>query len=104
MPHVTTAAFCRYLVTNIAKRLVQRGCYNVGVLWKGFKMFLAFAMDAASIGPTCEVLLLLPAAKLKDLLEDERHVEVKTRGRLQDYVGRLDRLIDGAILDVLQAA
>jgi hypothetical protein len=67
-------------------------------------MFLAFAMDATSIGPTCELLLLLPAPKLKDLLEDERHIEVKTRGRLQDYVGRLDRLIDGAVLDVLQGS
>lgn len=100
---LTTFESCRYLVTTIATRLVQRGCYNVGVLWKGFKMFLAFAMDAVSIGPTCELLLLLPAAKLKDLLTDERHVELKTKGRLQDYVGRLDRLIDGAILEVLQA-
>lgn len=66
-------------------------------------MFLAFAMDATSVGPTCELLLLLPAAKLKDLLQDQRHIDVKTRGRLQDYVDRLDRLIDGAILGVLQA-
>jgi hypothetical protein len=99
---VTASPVRRYLVTTVATRLVQRGCYNIQVLWTGFKIFLAFAMEAASIGPTCELLLLLPAVKLKDLLEHERHIEVKTRARLQDYVSRLDRLIDGAILDVLQ--
>ena len=95
---------CRYLVKTIATRLVQRHCYDVQVLWTGFKMFLAFAMDATSVGPTCELLLLLPAPKLKDLLQDQRHVDVKTRGRLVDYVGRLDRVIDGGILEVLQAS
>lgn len=95
---------CRYLVNTIASRLVARHCYNVGVLWKGFMMFASFAMEAASIGPTCELLLLLPAAKLKELLEADRHKEVKTKGKLQDYVDRLqDRIIDGAILNVLAA-
>jgi signal transduction protein with GAF and PtsI domain len=65
-------------------------------------MFSSFAMETASIGPTCELLLQLPAEKLEELLDSPRHREHQAKQRLQDYVSRLqDRIIDGSILSVL---
>jgi hypothetical protein len=95
----------RYLVSTIADTLLTRKIYDDKVLWTGFVVFSSFAMDSASSGSACELLLQLPANKLDELLRDKRLRQNRARERLQDYASRLrDRVINQQILDVIQAA
>lgn len=98
---------CRYLINTTAPALVARRIHDNpdSVLWPGFVMFIAKAMEDAHVRPACEVLLEMPADKLQLLLQNPKVKINRVREKMLDYVGRLtDRVIDGRILRVLEAA
>lgn len=103
----TWGAACRYLINTTAPSLVARRIHDntESVLWPGFVMFIAKAMEDAHVRPACEVLLEMPADKLQLLLQNPKVKSNRVREKMLDYVGRLtDRNIDGRILSVLEAA
>jgi hypothetical protein len=95
---------CRYLVNTIAEQLLSRRIYeDSGSLWSGFAHFCSHAINAASIGPVCELLLRLPPARLEQLLKEAPMADQSAKAKLADYVTRLgDRQIDKETLRVLE--
>jgi hypothetical protein len=71
-------------------------------LWSGFALFCSYAINAASIGPVCELLLRLPPDRLEQLLKETPMVDQNAKAKLADYISRLgDRQIDQETLRIV---
>ena len=94
---------CRYLVKTIAEQLLTRRIYeDTGSLWSGFAHFCSYAINSASVGPLCDVLLRLPPARLEQLLQEKPMADQSATAKLADYVSRLtDRVLDTEVYRVL---